>query len=676
MDEMQKDQLQSQDESLHSNQGADAGQGEALAPSPAVSAGESMAGTPEPDAATVEVVANDVPAEETVKEAEAPKDEAVKPAAEVSPAQGATEASGAEGTHEELHTLSFAELVERLRGVVSKPITLEVRNAGRAIHAAFYRNLRSAQEAAKKRAEQAEDALEEGFEIAEEAVFKELYGIFKKKVSDYAHEQEKVRAANLEIRREIVRSIGELTQRAEVKDETFKEFKQLVQRWREVGPVPAAEAEGIFQSFYHQVESFYAYIKINRELRDLDYKKNLDEKTQLCEQAEDMIAAEDISAAFKTLQSLHAKWKEVGPVSPDKSDEIWARFSAASARINSRHKEYMAAMKSQYEANLASKEALCAEVEAILQIERKTTADWLRDVKLVVEIQQRWRAVGPAPRKQSDKVWNRFQGACEQFFTARREFDKQLREIGRDNLQQKLDLCLQAEALKDSEDWKNSVREMIELQAKWKSIGYTPYKRGNELWQRFQAAQNHFFERRNSANSQQRNEQNENLRLKREILEELANYQVGEDPKAAIEWLKGIQARWSAIGFVPLKHKDELQMRYRELLDKLYDALRLEAKEQHMEAFKQSLDEMAGDGTDLALLQRERTRLRQRAKALENEQNQMETNMGFFTASSANDPIVSQLQTKLKALQEEVATVLERIKLIDRKVREASKQGE
>ena len=458
MDEMQKDQLQSQDESLHSNQGADAGQGEALAPSPAVSAGESMAGTPEPDAATVEVVANDVPAEETVKEAEAPKDEAVKPAAEVSLAQGVTEASGAESTHEELHTLSFAELVERLRGVVSKPITLEVRNAGRAIHAAFYRNLRSAQEAAKKRAEQAEDALEEGFEIAEEAVFKELYGIFKKKVSDYAHEQEKVRAANLEIRREIVRSIGELTQRAEVKDETFREFKQLVQRWREVGPVPAAEAEGIFQSFYHQVESFYAYIKINRELRDLDYKKNLDEKTQLCEQAEDMIAAEDISAAFKTLQSLHAKWKEVGPVSPDKSDEIWARFSAASARINSRHKEYVAAMKSQYEANLASKEALCSEVEAILQVERKTTADWLRDVKLVVEIQQRWRAVGPAPRKQSDKVWNRFQGACEQFFTARREFDKQLREIGRDNLQQKLDLCLQAEALKDSEDWKNSVR--------------------------------------------------------------------------------------------------------------------------------------------------------------------------------------------------------------------------
>ena len=578
---------------------------------------------------------------------------------------------------EQLGSLSLGELLERLRKLMGENITPVVRGEVERLKIAFYTNLRTQQEQRKHLWEQEHDSSEpyEPYEpeaIQEEVQFKEVLGKFKERVREFIQKQEAERLANLEARRAVVEKIRQLTERAEVKDDTWKEFNQLRAEWKSIGPVPQAEMESLYESYHHQVQGFYDYIKINQELRDLDYKKNLEEKLALCGQAEDLLAEEDIVKAFKALQSLHAQWKEIGPVAREKSDEIWERFSVASKHVNERHREYLEQMRAQFEENLKKKEALCDTAEAILRQERKSMKEWVAASKEVIALYQQWREIGPVARKMSDKIWHRFQDIRDEFFKARRAYDEQIREEGQENIQKKLDLCVQAEALKESADWRATAQELIDLQAKWKQIGYTPYKKGNELWERFRAAQNYFFERRNAVRDQERNEQKANLEAKLQIIKELEEFALEVTPKEAIDALKALQARWAAIGFVPFKRKEAVQQRYRELLDQLYSKLRIDRRELRMQEFRDNLERIGtqegGDGA--SLLGKERSRLKQQIKVLEADRQKMETNMSFFTSSNSNSPILKQLQERLTSLQQEIDLVREKVKQIDRRAKE------
>ncbi|PID90474.1 MAG: DNA primase, partial [Bacteroidetes bacterium] len=514
---------------------------------------------------------------------------------------------------------------------------------------------------------------DEGFkpsDIAEVPRFHELYTQFKEAKNAHRRRMEQEQEENLAAKRRIIDEILALTTRAEVKGTTFKEFDALRKQWKEIGFVPQREVDDLYKSYTHAVEQFFDYLNINRELRDLDYKKNFDSKTALCNRAEELIVLPDPVEAFRRLQDLHAQWKEIGPVMREKSDEIWERFSAATARINTRHREHFEALKAKYEENLVRKEALCSEVERLLAKERRALKQWFQDSEKVVAMQQEWRTIGPVPRKHNARIWDRFQELCEKFFTGRREFEKGVRAEGQVNIQKKLDLCVQAEALKDSQDWSATTKELIELQNQWKQVGYTPYKKGSELWARFRAAMDFFFEARNKAQASARDSQRENLKLKQAIIEELRAYQPGEDAQASVEWLKQVQNRWSEIGFVPFKQKDSIQAQYRKEIDRLYDMLRMDRREHSMETFKTRVDGMKGQ--DDGSLSREKSRLNAKVRALEAEKRQMETNLGFFSSSSSDNPVLSRLQTQLEEMDREIALVREKMKHIDR----AAKGGE
>lgn len=577
---------------------------------------------------------------------------------------------------EDYQRLTLDQIVELLRQAIKEELTPTRREQIEDMRVAFYKNLRSQRENERRewivRGEDPE-AFEPSHVEAEEGL-KEVMFAYRASRKAQAEAQERERQENLAAKRAIIERIRELTSRDEVKGETFREFDSLRKEWKTIGFVPQAEADDLYQSYHHQVQNFYDYLNINRELRDLDYKKNLDEKQLLCERAEDLLTHDDPIAAFKQLQELHTQWKEIGPVFREKSDEIWERFSSATARINQRHREHYEGLRAEYEANLAKKIELCEQVEGICNAQRETSKEWLSATSTVVNLQKEWRTIGPVPKRQNNKIWERFQAAAQRFFTARRAFDQSLKELGQENIQLKLDLCAQAEALKESTEWRKTTEEMVDLQRRWKEIGYTPYKRGNELWQRFRSAMDYYFERRNEHNSTERNQQKDNLKAKEAILAELEAYEIPSDPKEGVEWLKEIQARWGEIGFVPFKYKDTIHTRYRELLDKLYSALRIDRREQQMISFKQRVEELREESHSGNSMSRERSRLTDRIRTLEAERLQMENNLGFFTSSSPNNPILQQLQGRLDSMHQEIEMLREKIKVLDRSKEESEKK--
>lgn len=573
-------------------------------------------------------------------------------------------------------SMDFDAQIRELERLLSGPLTAEIRGQIDIVRKAFYTNLRAMRDEEQRKLGLEGGDMEryEPTHIPAEERFKELMLGYREQRKKQAQDQEAERNANLAAKREIIDKIRELTTRAEVKGETYKEFDALRSQWKQIGFVPQAEAEDLYQSYYHQVQSFYDYLQINRELRDLDYRKNFEEKVGLCERAEGLIAHKDPVKAFQELQELHAQWKEIGPVMREKSDELWERFSKATSLVNANHRQYFEDRKKVLEANLAKKTEFCELAEGIAGRSRERIADWAKDAKELIELQRQWRTLGPVPRKHNNKIWVRFQNACESFFTARREFEREQRREGMENIQRKLDLCAQAEGLKESTDWRKTTAEMIDLQRQWKEVGYTPYKRGNELWERFRAAMDYYFERRKAHSAGEREEQKTNLQAKEALLAELESFDLGSDVQKAIERLKDIQSRWNAIGFVPIKQKDKLQERYRGLLDKLYDALRVDRREMQMQSFKSRVEQMSSDGGGSSDLRRERDGLNKRVKALEAERIQMETNMSFFSASSQDSPILVQLEGKLQALQDEIAMVREKVKLLDKQSRRSGEK--
>jgi len=476
----------------------------------------------------------------------------------------------------------------------------------------------------------------------------ELIQQFRKKREEEKAEIEEERKKNLAAKYEVIEGIKDLVNQQESLHHTFDKFRALQKRWREIGPVPANEVKDMWENYHLHVENFYNYIKINKELRDLDLKKNYEAKLELCEKAEKLLMEPSIVKAFKTLQKYHDQWREIGPVPREKKEELWERFREATIKINQKHQEYLEEQKQQLQKNLEAKKELCEKVEAVLEEDIKNPRQWEKASKNIIELQRLWKTIGFAPKKENQEIYQRFRKACDAFFDRKRDFFKRYKEEQQNNLELKNELVREAEALKDSTDWKNTTEELIRIQKKWKEIGPVPRKHSDAIWKRFRGACDHFFNRKSEYFSNKDDIEAENLKQKEALIEELRQYKPGDNNEESFRTLQDFQRRWSDIGFVPIKEKDRVNKEFRNLINARFDHLNMDENNKALQKFRNKLENWKNEGQFRERVNQERNKIIGKLKQLENDIILWENNIGFFTKSKNSESLVREFENKIE----------------------------
>ncbi len=504
---------------------------------------------------------------------------------------------------------------------------------------------------------------------ADEEVFKAEMSIIKEKRQKAFQEQESEKQDNLKKKLNIIETIKGMITSPEEANKRFQEFKSLQQQWKEIKAVPAEKANELWRNYQLYVEQFYDLLKLNSEAREYDFKKNLEAKTKLCEAAEKLADETDVISAFHQLQELHQQYRETGPVAKELREEIWGRFKAASTVVNKRHQQHFESLRSKEEENLTKKTELCEKVEAIAKEENKSSADWDKHTKEIIEIQQEWKTIGFAPQKMNVKIFERFRAACDDFFKRKGEYFKDLKEKFAENAEKKKKLIEQAQALSESTEWRSTSDKLINLQKEWKTIGMVPKKLGDQLWNEFLAACNKFFEARNAATAGTRNAERDNLQQKRGIIEQLKAL-LDETGDNIQEKVQQLVEQYQAIGHVPFKEKDNLYKEYHEILDKLYKELNISVARRRLDNFKSNLKQMADKGANA--IDNERSRLMRRYEQLKQEINTYENNIGFLNASSKKgNSLIDEMNRKVQKLKDDLELTKQKIKAIDTENAEA-----
>lgn len=497
----------------------------------------------------------------------------------------------------------------------------------------------------------------------DEKEFKVAMGVIREKRAALFMQQEAEKQENLKRKQEIIEKIKAMATSPDEANKSFQEFKALQQEWKEIKAVPAEKANELWRNYQLYVEQFYDLLNLNREAREYDFKKNLEIKTKLCEAAEKLADESDVISAFHQLQELHQQYREAGPVAKELREEIWARFKAASTVINKKHQQHFEGLREKEEENLRRKTELCEKVETIAKEENKSASDWEKRTKEIIEIQTEWKTIGFAPQKMNVKIFERFRAACDDFFSRKAEFFKQMKERMAENAKKKKALVEKAQALADSTEWKSTSDKLIALQKEWKTIGTAPKKVGDQLWNDFLTACNRFFEARNAANAGVRNEEHANLSKKREIIEKLKA--VAEEKAEDLqEKVQQLVEEYSTIGHVPFKDKDKLYKEYHEIVDKLFSDLHISNAKRRLDNFKSNLKNVAKRGEEA--LDNERARLMRRYEQLKQEVQTYENNLGFLNASSKKgNSLIDEMNRKVQKLKDEAKLVREKIKAID-----------
>ena len=533
-----------------------------------------------------------------------------------------------------------------------------------AIKIAFYKNYRNEVDQLRKK------FIEEGGTIEdfvpptndEEQRFKTLFAEYRQKRNEYLAQIETEKEENYQKKLQIIEELKELINSNETLNHTFTAFRDLQQRWKEIGLVPQSVVKDLWET--------YNFIKINKELRDLDLKKNYEAKIQLCEEAEALVLEPSVINAFHRLQKLHEQWREIGPVANEYKDQLWDRFREASSKINKRHQEYFDTLKEEQKKNLDLKTELCVKAEELVAAPPVSRKEWNKASEQLIEIQKVWKTIGFAPKKDNTKIYERFRNACDRFFENKRNFYLQIKAEMETNLQLKNEICSQAESIQDSEEWKKTTDELIALQKRWKEIGPVARRHSDAVWKRFRAACDHFFERKAAHFSTIDTQYEENLKQKQALLEELKAFVEREDmANDGFETLKEMQRRWSEIGFVPIKQKDAIQSEYRKVVDAAFAKLRGNEKERHLERFKGKLQSLSSEGNNDRRIRHERDRLYNKMKQLEADIALLENNIGFFSKSKNAESMIRDVNEKIAKAKQEMETIIEKINLID-------KQGE
>ena len=559
---------------------------------------------------------------------------------------------------------SKAEIIERLKEIVGNdenPTKEELDH----LKTSFYKLHIAEREAQQKAYLEAGGDPDKYVLVPDEAedVFKAEMGVIKERRAKLFLQQEAEKQENLEKKLNIIERIKNMASSPEEANKNYNEFKELQQQWKDIKNVPADKANELWRNYQLYVEQYYDQLNLNREAREYDFKKNLGIKNHLCEAAEKLAEEPDVISAFHQLQELHQQFREVGPVAKELRDEVWTRFKAASTIINKRHQQHFDELRAKEEDNLVKKTALCEKVEDIVKDEHKGANEWEKLTKEIIDIQAEWKKIGFAPQKMNVKIFERFRAACDDFFSKKAAFFKEMKQRYNENIAKKQSLIEKAEALMENTDWKVTTDKMIALQKEWKTIGAVPKKAGDELWSKFLEACNKFFEARNAANAGTRNEERTNLDKKKAIISQLKELVEGSVDDLQ-EKVKELVDEYAKIGHVPYKEKDKLYKQYHEVLDKLYDDLHVTTAKRKLDNFKSNLKNVVKRGEDA--LDNERGRLMRRYEGLKQEINTYENNLGFLNASSKKgNSLIDEMNRKVQRLKDDMELIKQKIKTID-----------
>ena len=557
---------------------------------------------------------------------------------------------------------TLVELIRLFEELVQNEERMKMSKEAEAIKSAFYKRLQKekaeaglvvtetapeVEETEEAEAAPVDDTVSENPFAEVERGFKDLYNKYKKERAEYNRQLEKEREDNLAAKEAVIADLKSLVEKQEDVNATFPEFREIQNRWRSIGPVPAQSYRNINETYQLYVEQFYDMVKINRELRDLDFKKNLEAKEQFCEMAEKLAENPNVVEAFRELQKLHEQWKEYGPVAKEYREQIWDRFKAATAVINKKYQAFFEGIKEQQAENLVKKTALCEKLEEIAEREVTNSNEWNAFSKEIEDIQKEWKTIGFASKKENQKIYDRFRAACDKFYGRKRDFYTEYKDSINSNLEKKIALCEAAEALKTSTEWKKATDQFINLQKQWKEIGAVPRKKSEQLWKRFRAACDEFFAERDK-NAKPENDFYGNLKAKQHLIEEIKAYELKHDESDAAA-MQEFQKRWQEIGFVPFKEKDNITQAYKEALN---------AKFQH--GGRGNNRRSRGSRPALS----EKDRLIQKYHQLEQDIVTYENNIGFFSMSKNSAPLVKQMEERIAQSKEELKALADQIRVL------------
>lgn len=566
---------------------------------------------------------------------------------------------------------SREQIIERIKALLEMPVE-EVKDEIDALKQLYYKQRKNEIEEARRKYDEKTDGEKGEFQIpfdSLEDTLKGLLNVFKEKKAAYIEAIEKEKEENLARKHAILDEIKGYLQDPDNIGKYYNDFKERQQAFKEIVNVPASAVSELWKNFQTYSENFYDLLKIHKELRDYDFKKNLEQKISLCEQAEALAENTDILDAFKTLQSLHEEWRGIGPVAKEMREEIWNRFKEASTVINKRHQQYFETIKATEQANEQSKIALCEEIEAIDLSSLQSFSAWDEMTKKVLDIQERWKAVGFASRKVNAQLFERFRKSCDLFFSRKADYYKSVKDTMSVNLEKKRALCEQAEALKESTDWRAVSDKLTQLQKEWRTIGAVPRKYSDTVWKRFTEACDYFFERKKQEFASKRSEEQDNLSAKQAVIEKLNAIDETLDKNEGLVQVRALMAEWAAIGHVPFKEKDKLRKQYQTALDSHFKRWNMKETRNRLDAFSNTVEELASSDQAQNKLYRERERLMRAYEGLKNNLQTYQNNMGFLNVSSkSGNKMIEDLERKIEKLKDDMQLIAQKIGLIDEKL--------
>jgi len=494
--------------------------------------------------------------------------------------------------------------------------------------------------------------------------FNVIWGIYQEKRKEHFDNIQKQQEDNFEKKLVLLDDLKKLIEEGEPLKNTFDEFRKIQEKWREIGMVSKDKSNDLWLNYNHHVQMFLDKVKLNRELRDLDMKKNLEIKVELCEKAEELIIEKSLHESFKKLQELHLKWKETGPVPSDVKDQIWDRFRNASEKIREIRIQHYDNLNKKFEANLEAKQALVDKARNIASAEVNTMKEWNAATKEMNELFGLWRTIGPAPKENNDQVWTDFKGILDAFYAARKEYFNAIRSELNENYNKKLNICLEAESLKESSDWKKTTNDLIRLQNEWKKIGPVPKIKSDVIWKRFRTACDDFFNKKKEYFENLSTAEAENLQKKLDLIRELDEYQYTDDNKENINVIHDFQRRWFDIGRVPIEKKDEIQHEWQKKIDQVLEKLKISRFESENTRYKERMESVSKSSDGRDKMWNEVKKLRFNISKLEQDVQLWENNLSFFANSKNADILLKEFKDKIENAKTDIKIMKEKEKYL------------
>ncbi|WP_343485815.1 DUF349 domain-containing protein [Allomuricauda sp. d1] len=485
--------------------------------------------------------------------------------------------------------------------------------------------------------------------------FNEVYSEYREKRDAYYKNLEKTLKANLENRLNIIEELKGLVNVEEDMNTTYKSFKELQERWRNAGPVPRNQYNDVWRTYHHHVEIFYDFLHLNRELRDLDFKHNLEEKLKLVERAEALASEPDLGKAFRELQTLHKIWKEdIGPVAKEQREEIWERFSNATKAMHQRRQEHHKELEDRYAENLVKKQELIQAIKQIAENTARVHSGIQKQIKEVEALREQFFKAGRVPQKDNDATWTEFKNAVRSFNRNKNNFYKGLKKEQLENLEKKKALLQIAQSLKDSEDFDATTPEMKRIQSEWKKIGHVPRKYSDKIWKEFKAACNHYFDRLHSQRNHAQKEEYANYEKKNACLDRLKNFKLTGTKDKDLETIKGFINEWKTYGRLPY-NKRHLNGKFNKIIDALLKKVGVGRHEAELLKYGNKIQQLT-KAEDERAINNERTFIKRKISESKNELRQLENNLQFFSNASEDSPLVQEVIKNIDRHKEALAT--------------------